>query len=99
MENKDTELEKSLSKYAGNMTISSRRPWDTGFQFREDEQLQQHLQYIIHVFIVIVIFYNCVRVMVDPLKIFWVLTNSTYLGENGFIGILCFTSWDLPTIV
>lgn len=22
------------------------------------------------------------KVMVDPLKIFWVLTNSTYLGNN-----------------
>lgn len=59
------------------MTISFGDPWDNGFKFQEQQQLQN----IIHVFIVIVIFYNCVRVMVDPLKIFWVLTNSTYLGE------------------
>ena len=28
-----------------------------------------------------------IKVMVDPLKIFWVLTNSTYLGNthNGYI--------------
>lgn len=60
------------------MTISFGDPWDTGFKFHEE---QQQLQDKIHVFIVIVIFYNCVRVMVDPLKIFWVLTNSTYLGK------------------
>lgn len=62
------------------MTISFGDPWDNEFKFQE----QQQLQYKIHVFIVIVIFYNCLRVMVDPLKIFWVLTNSTYLGEHIF---------------
>lgn len=64
------------------MTISFGDPWDNGFQFSEEQtEEQQQIQNIIHVFIVSLIFYNCVRVMVDPLKIFWVLTNSTYLGE------------------
>ena len=59
------------------MTISFGSPFDNGFKLQ-----QQHFQDIIDVFILTVIFnYICVRVMVDPLKIFWVLTNSTYLGK------------------